>query len=323
MDIKITSSTSDIPLASSGNSAVGVKTDSDGKIEVGMSTDSAGINLESASDSSIDFKTTAYTAVSESVKGNDGLSAYQIAVKDGFTGTETEWLTSLKGKDGKDGANGLSAYDIAVKHGFSGTEVEWLESLKGKDGTNGKDGKDGANGKDGKTPVKGVDYLTDQEVDDLEDKIISDMNDKFATIARWYRYVVVKTALASVTDQLDLKLQAQEDRFTDGAVTGLRVDVSHIDGYLQTSGKEIKVLKDFNALILGCVVGYQSAGSIPTGRLTVGTETHDYRASSNADHAYGYYLGKFSLKKDEVITVSKPNSNGWPHEMLSIWEVKE
>lgn len=251
--------------------------------------------------------------------GADGLSAYDIAVKNGFSGSESEWLASLKGKDGasgrdgasgKNGADGLSAYDIAVKHGFLGTEVEWLASLKGKDGA------------DGKTPVKGVDYLTEQEVNDLEDDIITQTNDKFAVIARWYRYVVVKTALASVSDKLTLLVQAQEDRFTDGAVVGLRVDISHIDGYLQISGKEIKVLKDFNALILGCVVGYQAAGSIPTGRLTVGTETHDYQASSNADHAYGYYLGKFALKKDEIITVSKPNSNGWPHEMISIWEVQ-
>lgn len=102
-----------------------------------------------------------------SEKENDGKSAYEIAVEHGFVGTETEWLESLKGvdgkdgvngkdgcdgrngidgltgKDGKDGADGLpgrdgidgkSAYIIAVEHGFSGTETEWLQSLKGKDG---------------------------------------------------------------------------------------------------------------------------------------------------------------------------------------------
>ena len=100
-------------------------------------------------------------------KGTDGKSAYEIAVEHGFVGTETEWLESLKGvdgkegvngkdgcdgrngadglpgKDGKNGADGLpgrdgidgkSAYIIAVEHGFSGTETEWLQSLKGKDG---------------------------------------------------------------------------------------------------------------------------------------------------------------------------------------------
>lgn len=47
---------------------------------------------------------------------------------------------------GSDGKNGLSAYEIAVKNGFKGTETEWLESLKGNDGTDGKDGEDGIDG---------------------------------------------------------------------------------------------------------------------------------------------------------------------------------
>lgn len=38
--------------------------------------------------------------------GADGKSAYEIAVANGFIGTESEWLASLKGEDGR------SAYDI-------------------------------------------------------------------------------------------------------------------------------------------------------------------------------------------------------------------
>lgn len=34
------------------------------------------------------------------------------------------------GKDGRNGADGLSAYDIAQLNGFTGTQQEWLESLK-------------------------------------------------------------------------------------------------------------------------------------------------------------------------------------------------
>lgn len=51
-------------------------------------------------------------------------NAYQIAVENGFEGTESEWLESLKGADGKDGING-------------------------KNGVDGQDGKDGQNGTDG------------------------------------------------------------------------------------------------------------------------------------------------------------------------------
>ncbi len=38
--------------------------------------------------------------------GADGLSAYQIAVNAGFTGTESEWIASLKGAQGDQGIQG-------------------------------------------------------------------------------------------------------------------------------------------------------------------------------------------------------------------------
>ncbi|MBQ7412181.1 MAG: serine protease [Clostridia bacterium] len=53
--------------------------------------------------------------------------------------------------------DGLSAYDIAVKHGFVGTEEEWLASLRGTDGKDGRDGVDGTNGIDGKDGLDGKD----------------------------------------------------------------------------------------------------------------------------------------------------------------------
>ena len=44
---------------------------------------------------------------------------------------------------------GYSAYEIAVQEGFVGTEEEWLASLKGADGTDGQDGAPGQDGADG------------------------------------------------------------------------------------------------------------------------------------------------------------------------------
>ena len=129
-----------------------------------------------------------------SEKGKDGKSVYEIAVEHGFTGTENEWLQSLKGADGKDGVNGKdgcdgrngvdglpgkdgksgadglpgrdgidgtdgkSAYIIAVEHGFTGTENEWLQSLKGADG------------KDGITPDMS-EYATKADIADLQEQI--------------------------------------------------------------------------------------------------------------------------------------------------------
>ena len=48
------------------------------------------------------------------------------------------------------GADGESAYELAVKNGFVGTEAEWLDSLKGAKGDKGEQGEQGEAGKDGR-----------------------------------------------------------------------------------------------------------------------------------------------------------------------------
>ena len=60
------------------------------------------------------------------------VNAYELAVQEGFEGTEEEWLASLRGADGKPGENGKSAYELAVEEGFDGTLDEWLDSLSPK-----------------------------------------------------------------------------------------------------------------------------------------------------------------------------------------------
>ena len=64
------------------------------------------------------------------VNGKDGVNGKNGC--DGRNGTD-----GLSGRDGINGTDGKSAYIIAVEHGFSGTETEWLQSLKGADGKNG------------------------------------------------------------------------------------------------------------------------------------------------------------------------------------------
>ena len=63
--------------------------------------------------------------------GADGDSAYDLWIAEGNTGTEQEFLDSLKATDGNDGN---SAYDIWLSAGNTGTEQEFLDSLKGADG---------------------------------------------------------------------------------------------------------------------------------------------------------------------------------------------
>lgn len=63
------------------------------------------------------------------VAGTRGYSAYEIAVQNGFVGTEEEWLASLKGEQGEQGIEGKSAYQVAVENGYEGTEEEWLSEF--------------------------------------------------------------------------------------------------------------------------------------------------------------------------------------------------
>ncbi len=120
--------------------------------------------------------------------GENGLSAYEIAQNNGFEGTATEWLESLKGDKGdtgnqgvkgdkgdtgerglkgekgdkgdvgatgKTGASGKSAYEIWLSAGNSGTETDFLNSLKGEKGDVGEQGIQGEKGDQGNTGAKG------------------------------------------------------------------------------------------------------------------------------------------------------------------------
>jgi hypothetical protein len=107
-----------------------------------------------------------------------GKSAYQVAVENGFVGTEAAWLASLVGAqgpagtngtdgtngtngtngiDGAPGADGASAYEVAGANGFVGTEAQWLTSLVGATGAAGADGTNGTNGADGTNGTNGAD----------------------------------------------------------------------------------------------------------------------------------------------------------------------
>ena len=132
-------------------------------------------------------------------RGPRGYSAYEIAVQDGFEGTEEEWLESLQGETGPQGPQGeqgetgpagvtdvevdvspssgtpagtasvydgtlslhftglkgQSAYEVAVENGFEGTEEEWLASLVGQQGQQGIQGVQGPQGIQGETGPQG------------------------------------------------------------------------------------------------------------------------------------------------------------------------
>lgn len=98
--------------------------------EQGLAKKGDGLSLEGYDISLMSGEKKLSTVTIPAVGGEDG--------KQGPPGPE--------GPAGPAGKDGLSAYQIAVQNGFKGTETEWLASLQGPAGTPGKDGADGAPG---------------------------------------------------------------------------------------------------------------------------------------------------------------------------------
>jgi hypothetical protein len=71
------------------------------------------------------------------IHGNDGDSAYQVWLTLNPGGTVADYIEDITGEDG---ADGLSAYELAVQDGFVGNVTAWLASLNGTDGDPGDDG---------------------------------------------------------------------------------------------------------------------------------------------------------------------------------------
>lgn len=141
----------------------------------------------------------------------DGKSAYEIAVENGYEGTEEEWLASLEGADGsrfyytstpivtaqqswispstieptpteiKVGDYIISTVNgklAIVTNVGSSVEVKYLMTLKGDEGDpgqNGAIGPQGPAGTDGKTPVKGTDYFTETDKSEMVQSVIDSL----------------------------------------------------------------------------------------------------------------------------------------------------
>ncbi|MBP2028688.1 hypothetical protein J2Z35_002518 [Acetoanaerobium pronyense] len=110
-------------------------------------------------------------------KGEDGISAYEVAVLNGFIGNQSDWLLSLKGEQGPigpqgeqgiqglageqglNGSDGKNAYEIALENGFLGSEAQWLISLIGPMGEKGDPGIQGPAGEKGEQGIAGLQGL--------------------------------------------------------------------------------------------------------------------------------------------------------------------
>lgn len=102
-----------------------------------------------------------YVEIRGSVKSPDmihGKSAYEIAVKNGFEGTEEEWLASLRG-----GVSVASVTQTVTSTSSGGANVMKVKLTDGRESDFTV-----RNGKDGATPVRGVDYWTEADKNEIK-----------------------------------------------------------------------------------------------------------------------------------------------------------
>ncbi len=93
--------------------------------------------------------------------GEPGASAYEVAVDNGFVGTEEQWLTSLVGPTGSAGATGSQGIQgVTGSAGIQGlvgeTGPSGLQGIQGPTGTSGSQGIQGLTGSAGLTGPTGA-----------------------------------------------------------------------------------------------------------------------------------------------------------------------
>lgn len=96
--------------------------------------------------------------------GEDGKSAYEIAVEHGYVGTEQDWLLSLRGPAGPQGPIGPQGEPGAVS--FEDLTEEQAASLVGPQGPQGPQGEQGPKGEKGDKGADGTmsfEDLTDEQ----------------------------------------------------------------------------------------------------------------------------------------------------------------
>jgi hypothetical protein len=107
------------------------------KVEVGLDTNSNDV----LDVSEVNATLTKYICNgSVGATGAQGIQGIQgVAGANGVQGIQG--VAGIAGSQGLAGANGLSAYEIAVQNGYTGTQAQWLSTTAGAAGTNGVDGK--------------------------------------------------------------------------------------------------------------------------------------------------------------------------------------
>lgn len=263
-----------------------------------------------------------------------GKSAYEIAVDNGFVGTEAEWLESLKGNDGEsldivdmyeaakehDGFTGTltefvqhyfkdvdivgeSAYELAVREGFEGTLEEWLASLQGIAGMDGPQG-------------ESIDlYNTYLKLIEL-----GEINCSFLTFVQDYLQVDLNVSIQPVVSEAILscvKIVVTEQKLVngDGSINssvmgksgaGVVYKMNQSDGsaYIITNYHVV-----YDSEVSGGICDYIYVNFIGNQYIDHSVKAKFIGGSSTYDIAILYITGSEAIKNGEVKAIEAMDSN--------------
>ena len=155
---------------------------------------------------------------------------------------EIEINESLDGSLSNEVLRGYSAYQVAVSQGFVGTEEEWLASLKGPQGDQGIQGpvgpqgiqgEKGDRGDDGYSPIRGTDYWTEEDKSEILNDVTSTFQptiDNIQEKAENAETIAKGRATAYVYDTLEeLEAALKDEKFVSGLVKGDNFYIRAID----------------------------------------------------------------------------------------------
>ena len=204
--------------------------------------------------------------------GADGASAYEIAVENGYTGTEAEWLSSLKGEKGDAGEQGIQG--IQGEKGDTGEQglqgIQGEKGEKGEKGDTGAAGKDGMNGTDGRDGANG--FSPTATVTETDAGAVISITDKNGTTT------------ATVKNGVGEKTAEGGEIFNRGtAATGSN---SHSEGLGTTASGSDSHAEGNTTKASGWTAHSEGCGTIAAGYYSH-AEGNGTKVSGNSSHAEG------------------------------------
>ena len=184
----------------------------------------------------------------------NGLSAYQIALQNGFQGTEGEWLASLKGEKGDKGDKGNTGLQGAKgEKGDKGDKGD-----KGEKGDPGAQGIQGEKGEKGEKGDKGDPFtyadFTPEQIAELQ-KPATDAAETANTAAQ--EAEAAAEAANEAAQGIDEKIATKQDTLVSGE------NIKTING--------MTVLGGGNMVLMPCIQHYKWVSNVATTRKQVPT----------------------------------------------------